>query len=145
MSNPAFHLAFPVLDIEATRRFYVDVLGCRVGRSAERWIDFDFAGHQLSAHRVDAGDGAVSTNLVDGDNVPARHFGLILEWSAWHALRDRLLASGQSFLIEPHVRFRGEVGEQSTMFLLDPSGNALEFKSFRDPSRVFAREAPDSN
>lgn len=140
MSTPTFHLAFPVLDIEATRRFYVEVLGCRVGRFAERWIDFDFAGHQLSAHRVEVGEGEVSTNLVDGDNVPVRHFGLILEWDAWHALRDRLRASGQTFLIEPHVRFRGEVGEQSTMFLLDPSGNALEFKSFRDPSRVFARE-----
>lgn len=140
MPTPAFHLAFPVLDIEATRRFYVELLGCRVGRFAERWIDFDFEGHQLSAHRIDATDAPPSTNLVDGDNVPVRHFGLILEWDAWHALRDRLQAKGQPFLIEPHVRFRGEVGEQSTMFLLDPSGNALEFKSFRDPSRVFARE-----
>lgn len=139
MTTPAFHLAFPVLEIESTRRFYVDVLGCKVGRSAERWIDFDFAGHQLSAHLIEDAQGAVGTNAVDGDNVPVRHFGLILEWSAWHALRDRLRGAGQRFLIEPHVRFRGEVGEQSTMFLLDPSGNALEFKSFRDPSRVFAR------
>lgn len=139
MTSPAFHLAFPVREIESTRQFYVDVLGCKLGRSAERWIDFDFAGHQLSAHLVDGGEAALGTNAVDGDNVPVRHFGLILEWDAWHALRDRLRAGGQRFLIEPHVRFKGEVGEQSTMFLLDPSGNALEFKSFRDPARVFAR------
>lgn len=139
MITSAFHLAFPVLDIEATRRFYVEVLGCKVGRSAERWIDFDFAGHQLSAHLVEGEHALGATNAVDGDNVPVRHFGLILEWNAWHALRDRLRAAGQRFLIEPHVRFEGEVGEQSTMFLLDPSANALEFKSFRDPARVFAR------
>ncbi len=140
--HPAFHLAFPVVDIAATRRFYVEVLGCGVGRSAERWIDFDFHGHQLSAHLIDERDARSATNPVDGDNVPVRHFGLILEWNAWHALRDRLrsqlAARGEAFLIEPHVRFQGEIGEQSTMFLVDPSGNALEFKSFRDPSRVFA-------
>jgi len=142
MSAPSFHIAFPVLDIASTRRFYVDLLGCGVGRSAERWIDFDLFGHQLSAHVVDAADAPAATNLVDGDNVPVRHFGLILEWNAWHALRDRLRTAGATFLIEPHVRFRGEVGEQSTLFLLDPSGNALEFKSFRDPSRVFASAPP---
>ena len=138
MSFAAFHLAFPVTDIAATRAFYVDVLGCKVGRCAERWIDFDLAGHQLSAHLVDQTLSRAETNLVDGDNVPVRHFGLILEWRAWHEFAERLRARGTRFLIEPHVRFRGEVGEQATMFLVDPSGNALEFKSFQDPRRVFA-------
>ncbi len=138
MSAPLFHLAFPVTDIEATRRFFVDTLGCKVGRSAPRWIDFDFHGHQISAHLVDQEVARAETNPVDGDNVPVRHFGLILEWGAWHALAERLRARGTSFLIEPHIRFKGEVGEQATMFLCDPSGNALEFKSFQDPARVFA-------
>lgn len=138
MQPAPFHLAFPVSDIAATRAFYVDVLGCKVGRSAERWIDFDLGGHQLSAHLVDAQLARSETNPVDGDNVPVRHFGLILEWRAWHELAERLRARGTRFLIEPHVRFKGEVGEQATLFLVDPSGNALEFKSFQDPRRVFA-------
>ena len=137
--SPAFHLAFPVTDIEATRRFYAGVLGCREGRSAERWIDFDFYGHQISAHLVDGAAKRAETNPVDGDDVPVRHFGAILPWEEWHALAERLRARGVEFLIEPHVRFRGEIGEQATMFLLDPCGNALEFKSFQDPARVFAR------
>jgi extradiol dioxygenase family protein len=137
-ARPAFHLAFPVTDLEAARRFYVDLLGCRVGRSAERWIDFDFHGHQISAHLVDASLARAETNPVDGDDVPVRHFGAILEWNAWHALAETLRARGAKFLIEPHLRFRGQIGEQATMFLLDPSGNALEFKSFQDTSRVFA-------
>ncbi|MCY3002437.1 MAG: VOC family protein [Planctomycetota bacterium] len=138
MTSPAFHLAFPVTDIAATRAFYVDVLGCKVGRSAERWIDFDLGGHQISAHLVDAALARAETNPVDGDNVPVRHFGLILEWRAWHEFAERLRARGTRFLIEPHIRFKGEVGEQATMFVVDPSGNALEFKSFQDPRRVFA-------
>lgn len=138
MQPAPFHLAFPVTDIAATRAFYVDVLGCTVGRSAERWIDFEFAGHQLSAHLIDQQLAGADTNLVDGDNVPVRHFGLILEWRAWHEFAERLRARGTRFLIEPHVRFKGEVGEQATLFLVDPSGNALEFKSFQDPRRVFA-------
>lgn len=138
MSSPAFHLAFPVTDIAATRAFYVDVLGCKVGRCAERWIDFDLAGHQLSAHLVEAQLARAETNPVDGDNVPVRHFGLILEWRAWHEFAERLRELGTRFLIEPHIRFQGEVGEQATMFVVDPSGNALEFKSFQDPRRVFA-------
>jgi extradiol dioxygenase family protein len=133
-----FHLAFPVDDLEAARAFYCDVLGCNVGRSAERWIDFDFHGHQLSAHLVDAKPSAAETNEVDGDGVPVRHFGLVLPWAEWQATRDALVARGASFLIEPRVRFRGEPGEQATMFLLDPSGNAIELKSFRDPSKLFA-------
>ena len=137
--RPPFHLAFPVRDLDATRRFYVDLLGCAVGREASRWIDFDLAGHQLSAHlRDDAPDDA-PTNAVDGDDVPVRHFGLVLPWDDWHALADRLRAAEVDFLIEPHVRFQGEVGEQATLFFRDPSGNALEFKSFKDPTSLFAR------
>lgn len=137
--RPRFHLAFPVADLAATRAFYVDLLGAGIGRSAERWIDFDFWGHQLSAHLVDAEEDAVATNAVDGEDVPARHFGVILPWEEWHTLRDRLTAAGVDFLIEPQVRFRGEPGEQATLFLTDPSGNALEFKSFPDDAAVFAR------
>jgi extradiol dioxygenase family protein len=132
-----FHLAFPVRDVESTRAFYVDVLGCRVGRSAERWIDFDFFGHQLSAHVADE-SGAVGTNEVDGDDVPVRHFGVVLAWDAWHALADRLRARGVPFLIEPHIRFVGDPGEQATLFLCDPSGNAIEMKAFKDPEKLFA-------
>ena len=136
--RPRFHLAFPVRDIEATRAFYCDLLGAGVGRSAERWIDLDFWGHQVSAHLVDEDDAAVSTNPVDGEDVPARHFGVILPLEQWHALRDRLIAARVDFLIEPQVRFQGEPGEQATLFLTDPSGNALEFKSFREDASVFA-------
>lgn len=139
-----FHLAFAVTDLEATRRFYVEVLGCGVGREdrehvPSRWIDFDFHGHQISAHLVDGALAPTETNAVDGDDVPARHFGVVLPWEAWHAMAERLRAEGIAFLIEPHVRFAGQVGEQATLFLRDPSGNALEFKSFKDPSRLFAR------
>ena len=138
-----FHLAFPVSDLEATRTFYCQHVGCREGRSAERWIDFDFYGHQISAHLVDEMDSAV-TNAVDGDAVPTRHFGCILPWNAWHALAERMksaVASGETrFIIEPKIRFVGEPGEQATMFVTDPSGNALEFKSFRDDKQVFATE-----
>ena len=116
--RPRFHLAFPVRDIEATRAFYCDLLGAGVGRSAERWIDLDFWGHQVSAHLVDEDDAAVSTNPVDGEDVPARHFGVILPWEQWHALRDRLIAARVEFLIEPQVRFQGEPGEQATLLSL---------------------------
>lgn len=133
---PPFHLAFPVRDIESTRAFYVGVLGARVGREAERWIDLDFWGHQISAHVAD--DLPIPTNEVDGEQVPVRHFGVVLDWDDWHALADRLGAAGTEFLIAPGIRFAGEVGEQATFFVRDPSGNALEFKSFRDPSRLFA-------
>lgn len=139
MTMPPFHLAFPIRDIEETRRFYVDVLGCRTGREAERWIDFDFFGHQISAHVVDTPEAHVPTNVVDGKDVPVRHFGAVLTMDAWKALRDRLVAAGADFLIEPYIRFAGEVGEQATLFVLDPSGNGLEFKAFADPDRIFAR------
>lgn len=136
--NTPFHLAFPVKDLEQTKTFYGDLLGCEMGRSAERWVDFDFFGHQLSAHlRPEALDHE-PTNEVDGKKVPVRHFGAILEWNQWHQLADKLKAEGISFIIEPYIRFQGQIGEQATMFFLDPSGNALEFKSFKDPSQVFA-------
>ena len=128
----------PVKDIESTRRFYVDVLGCVVGREAERWIDFDLSGHQISAHVVGKIDPA-TTNEVDGDDVPVRHHGLVLPWDEWHAVADRLTKDGVTFLIAPRIRFVGEVGEQATFFLRDPSGNAIELKSLRDRSRLFAR------
>jgi uncharacterized protein len=133
-----FHLAFPVSDIEATRKFFTEVIGCKVGRSAEKWIDFDFFGHQISAHLKPDEVALAKTNEVDGDKVPVRHFGAILKWKEWHELADRLTGQGIEFIIEPHVRFKGEVGEQATMFFLDPSGNALEFKSFQDMSQIFA-------
>jgi len=139
MPTPCFHLAFPVLEIESTRRFYVERLGCREGRSAEDWIDFDFYGHQLSAHVLPQACRAAEAHDVDGDDVPVRHFGMVLEWTAWEALRARFEAQGELFLIRPHVRFQGKVGEQATLFVRDPSGNALEFKAFRDPARLFAR------
>ena len=143
MSVPLFHLAFPVLDIESTRAFYVEVMGCTVGREAEKWIDFDFRGHQISAHLRPANDperaGVRFFNPVDGHDVPIPHFGLILPWDEWHALADRFRAAGMTFVIEPYIRFAGQVGEQATMFILDPSGNGIEFKSFQDPSQVFAR------
>jgi extradiol dioxygenase family protein len=139
MANiPPFHLAFPVSDIAATEAFYAGLLGCKIGRRAPKWIDFDFFGHQISAHLKPEETAAASTNQVDGDNVPVRHFGAILPWGDWHRLADRLKAANIDFIIEPHVRFKGEVGEQATMFFKDPSGNALEFKSFEDPAQVFA-------
>jgi len=138
MPRPRFHLAFPVRDIAATRAFYCDLLGARVGRSAERWIDFDFWGHQISAHLVDRRANPVPTNPVDGDQVPARHFGVILPLDEWHTLLPKLGTAGVRFLIEPHIRFQGEVGEQATAFVLDPSDNAVELKSFRDDADVFA-------
>jgi extradiol dioxygenase family protein len=134
-----FHLAFPVRDLASTRAFYGARLGCREGRSAPDWVDFDFFGHQISAHVRPEACRSAETNEVDGDDVPVRHFGLVLAWEAWHALAARIRDAGGSFLIEPHVRFQGEVGEQATLFLVDPSGNALEFKAFRDPRSVFAR------
>lgn len=136
--NP-FHLAFPIRDIEETRNFYQDLLGCEIGRSTEKWIDFNFFGHQLSAHVKPEELQQAKSNEVDGKNVPVRHFGAILEWSAWHALADKLKDHGTEFIIEPYIRFKGEVGEQATMFFLDPSGNALEFKSFQDPEQIFAK------
>lgn len=137
--HPRFHLAVPVHDLAAARHFYGDVLGCREGRSADHWVDFDLYGHQVVAHLDTAGTPRVAlTNPVDGDHVPVPHFGVLLDPHAWNALADRLRSLGVEFVIEPHTRFAREVGEQSTMFFLDPSGNALEFKSFADDAQVFA-------
>ena len=135
---PPFHLAFPVRDIESTRRFYVDVLGCREGRSAETWIDFDFRGHQISAHVKSDMKAVALRNSVDGKAVPVPHFGLVLPWDEWNATARRLTAAGTEFVIRPYVRFAGQPGEQGTMFFADPSGNCIELKSFQDPSRLFA-------
>jgi extradiol dioxygenase family protein len=138
-SIPLFHLAFPVRDIAEARRFYGDLLGCAEGRSSETWVDFDFYGHQVVAHLAPQECEAVASGQVDGHAVPVRHFGVILAMDAWQALADKLRAVNTAFIIEPYVRFKGEVGEQATMFFLDPSGNALEFKSFADMSQVFAK------
>ena len=138
MSLMPFHLAIPVHDLPAARRFYGEVFGLSEGRSAEHWVDFDFFGHQLSVHLAE-GDGEEARNAVDGDDVPVRHFGVILPWTDWVALHQRIAATGRDFLIPPRVRFEGQPGEQGTFFLRDPAGNALEFKSFQDLSRVFAR------
>ena len=130
-----FHLAIPVRDLRSARVFYGELLGCPEGRSADDWVDFNFFGHQLVCHVVKPGDGATAragSNPVDGHDVPVPHFGLVLEMPDWEALAARLKGAGQRFVIEPHVRFRGQPGEQATMFLTDPSGNALEFKAFRD-------------
>jgi extradiol dioxygenase family protein len=138
---PPFHLAFPVTDLEATRRFYVEVLGCGLGRESEHWIDFDLHGHQIVAHRVPPE--ALSQafrNPVDGEQIPAFHFGLVLDWADWEAMAARMRSAGVAFLVEPTLRFEGRVGEQATFFVRDPSGNALEFKAFRDPALLFARD-----
>jgi extradiol dioxygenase family protein len=136
---PPFHLAFPIREIEETRTFYQDLLGCEIGRSTEKWIDFNFFGHQLSAHVKPEELAQAKANQVDGKNVPVRHFGVVLNWEDWHTLADRLKENKLDFIIEPYIRFKGEVGEQATMFFLDPSGNALEFKAFQDPTQIFAK------
>lgn len=140
MALAPFHLAFPVHDLAAARAFYRDLLGCSEGRSAPTWVDFNLYGHQIVAHLApQARATAPITNSVDAHEVPVPHFGVILELTQWQALAARLRAAGTRFVIEPYVRFQGEVGEQATLFLLDPSGNALEFKAFADPERLFAQ------
>ena len=134
-----FHLALPVTDLRAAERFYCGLLGFSKGRAAARWIDLDFYGHQVTLHLVDDDQVVSAGNAVDGDEVPARHFGVVLDMQDWRALAERLRAAGVDFLIEPRIRFEGEIGEQATMFFTDPSGNAIEFKSFSDPKQLFAR------
>ncbi len=137
--RPRFHLAFPVRDLAEARAFYGTIMGCPEGRSSACWIDFDFYGHQIVAHLAAGSDrSGGQTSEVDGDNVPIRHFGVILSMADWHDLTARLVEAGIRFIIAPHIRFAGEVGEQATCFFCDPSGNALEFKAFADDSRVFA-------
>lgn len=135
---PPFHLAIPVDDLAAARRFYGELLGCREGRSAADWVDFDLGGHQLVCHRTDTRRPPPATNTVDGDDVPVPHFGLVLELDEWRRLARRLETAEVIFAIPPHVRFAGTPGEQGTFFLYDPSGNALEFKGFRDRRQLFA-------
>jgi uncharacterized protein len=139
MTRPRFHLAFPVRDLAEARAFYGELLGCAEGRSSPDWIDFDFHGHQIVAHLAPDEVGHRQTSAVDGEQVPVRHFGVILSLEAWRALADRLKAAGTRFIIEPQVRFQGQPGEQATLFFLDPSGNALEFKAFADDTMVFAK------
>ena len=134
-----FHLAFPVTSLDNARAFYGGLLGCPEGRSSPEWVDFDFFCHQLVAHLAPQEAGHRSVNQVDGDDVPVRHFGVVLSMSDWHALADRLTTAGTKFVIEPHIRFKGEVGEQATMFFLDPCGNALEFKAFGSREQIFAK------
>jgi len=135
-----FHVAVPVHDIEAARKFYREVLGCGEGRSDTHWTDFDLYGHQFVIHyKPRAAEAeALHSNPVDGHDVPVPHYGVVLEWDDWHVLEARLKSHGIKFVIEPYIRFKGQPGEQATMFFLDPSGNALEFKSFQDISQLFA-------
>ena len=137
--RPRFHLAFPVRDLAEARAFYGELLGCPEGRSSDAWVAFDFWGHQIVAHLAAAPEGDPATNPVDGHEVPVRHFGAILSMDEWDRLTAKLMAHATQFVIEPHVRFRGQPGEQATCFFLDPSGNALEFKAFADDSMVFAK------
>lgn len=140
MSIRPFHLAFLVTDLEQTRHFYETVLGCPVGRTSDRWIDFNFFGHQITAHLA-APSLDPSTNAVDGKAVPVRHWGIILEMDDWQTLAQQLQEMDIDFVIEPYIRFKGEIGEQATMFFLDPSGNALEFKAFAQDEAIFATDA----
>ena len=139
MVQHPFHLAFPVHDLQAARGFYGGLLGCPEGRSSDEWIDFDLYGHQVVAHLAPDEARRAATNAVDGDQVPVRHFGVVLSMDEWHTLARRLQDAGTRFVIEPHIRFKGQTGEQATMFFLDPSGNALEFKAFENPASLFAK------
>ena len=139
MTLRPFHLAFPVHDLAAARAFYGGTLGCRQGRSAATWIDFDLFGHQIVAHLDPAAKPVANANVVDGHDVPVPHFGVVLTMPDWQVLADRIASAGVAFGIAPHIRFRGQPGEQATMFFRDPSGNALEFKAFADDAMLFAR------
>jgi extradiol dioxygenase family protein len=134
-----FHLAFPVHDLAQARKFYGGILGCPEGRSSDEWVDFNFYGHQIVAHLAPAETGTAQRNAVDGHGVPVRHFGIVLPMAEWQQAAQRLREQGVQFVIEPYIRFKGEPGEQATMFFLDPSGNALEFKAFGDIGRLFAK------
>jgi hypothetical protein len=139
MTLPPFHLAFPVDDLDAARRFYGELLGCPEGRSADEWIDFNLYGHQIVAHLAPEEARIRTINRVDGDEVPVPHFGIVLPMKEWKALATRLEKAGVDFVIAPTVRFENQPGEQATMFFLDPAGNALEFKAMTDPAKLFAR------
>lgn len=142
-TNPAplspFHLAFPVHDLQAARAFYGELLGCPEGRSSPEWVDFNFYGHQIVAHLAPEACGGAATSAVDGHGVPVRHFGIVLPLADWEVMAERLKAMGTKFVIEPYIRFKGQPGEQATMFFLDPSGNAIEVKAFGDITKLFAK------
>ena len=139
-----FHLAFPVHDLAAARAFYGELMGCREGRSSDHWIDFDLYGHQIVAHLDESARPVGVTNPVDGHDVPVPHFGVVLTMPDWQALAARVEAAGISFGIAPHIRFKGQAGEQATMFFRDPSGNALEFKAFRNQDQIFSQELSEA-
>ncbi|WP_169545276.1 VOC family protein [Sneathiella aquimaris] len=134
-----FHLAFPVDDLEKARAFYTTVMGCSEGRSSDDWIDFNFFGHQIVAHLAPEEAGNVAVNAVDGHGVPVRHFGIVMTMEDWRSMADRLIERGTDFVIEPYTRFKGEPGEQATMFFYDPAGNALELKAFKNMEQLFAK------
>ena len=139
MKMPRFHLAFPVHDLELAREFYINVLGCTLGRESKKWIDFNLFGHQVVAHLSPEDCTEISTNSVDNDEIPSRHFGVILPWDEWEELCKKIKNDGLKFLIEPKTRFKNNSGEQGTFFIKDPSGNALEFKSFKDENDIFKK------
>ncbi|MAV94034.1 MAG: glyoxalase [Candidatus Marinimicrobia bacterium] len=132
-----FHLAFPVLNINETIQWYTNILGCKIGRQDKRWVDFNFHGHQISAHLVDQEIKFKNINIVDGENIPCRHFGIILSQAEWNKLSKELILKKINFIIKPNTRFKGKKGEQSTFFIKDPSGNVLEFKSFKNDKMIF--------
>lgn len=138
MNIRPFHVAFPATDLTKTRHFYETILGCTVGRTSDTWVDFNLFGHQITAHLCSTESGETPTNPVDSKKVPVQHWGVILEMKQWEALAEKLKAEGIQFIIAPYIRFKGEVGEQATMFFLDPSGNALEFKAFHQDESIFA-------
>ena len=135
-SLPPFHLAIPVHDLEKAQDFYGNLLNCQKGRSSSQWIDYNFYGHQLVVH-LDENLNNNSFNTVDGKDIPVPHFGLVLDWKDWQLLKEKLETNKINFIVDPYIRFKGEIGEQATMFLLDPSGNALEFKAFKDINQLF--------
>ena len=135
---PPFHLAFPVKDLIETRLFYTNFLGCTIGRTSTQWIDFNFYGHQITAHLSPGSCDEVNNNKVDDKNVPVRHFGLIMDWADWHIAKNKLIKNKVQFIIEPYIRFKNKPGEQATLFIVDPSHNGIELKSFKDKSMIFA-------
>lgn len=134
-----FHVAIPVHNLEACRAFYRDILNCEEGRSSDHWVDFNLFGHQLVIHHKPKSEEMLHANAVDGKNVPVPHYGVVLPWDTFHSFSEALRKKGVSFIIEPYIRFEGQVGEQATMFFLDPAGNALEFKAFKDMGQLFAK------
>jgi len=134
-----FHLAFPIYDINKTKNWYLKYLGCEVGRESKKWIDFNFFGHQISGHLVNKKELKIQTNSVDKQNIPVRHFGIILEWNHWKKIKTKLIQSKINFIVKPYIRFKGKTGEQATMFIKDPNDNILEFKSFKSDTSIFKK------